>query len=613
MAKADLTADPFAYEIRRLSEVVTSTKSADASSESPRRIRPGKLAMRLASAFGLRGIDVDVALAVLAARVDHEFGLLIHTIAGRTELGLLAALLPRLEDRLACFDAVGNEAPVMRARLVRRAEVDGVGVLAPPRRFRTAVFGQHLLSSLPAFAERIGSSHVPMPWVVPPSGLMSSMQGETSAMCIVSGGAGCGKTSWACQAAHSLTGAALRIDVASAARNESSAIAEVRELVEDAALVGWPVVLDNAGARLVAELRLSLLLDELLESSQGKVFLVLGDGETLDERVETRALAHVRVPPPPPSVRRQLWASVRATVEIPSTLADDLVLTPRQIRNAVAMVNAGADPVLAALEQLPRSQNLALPDRATAKLDALILPADVRSEIVEIINAIKTRGTVAQKIDSSRGRAITALFNGDSGTGKTFSCEVIAAEVGLPLMRVNVASLVDKYIGETEKNLVRVFEQAQAQGGILFFDEADALFGNRTDVSRAQDRYANLETNLLLQLMEQFTGVVLLTTNLKQNIDQAFMRRIMFKVYFDPPEARERTLLWWNALPAERFEDGIDFARLARSFELSGGSIKAAALRASYRATAAGRRVSIVDLVDCAQLEVLGMGRVATW
>jgi MoxR-like ATPase len=590
-----------------------SAKAADASDGSLRRIRPGELAMRLASAFGLRGIDVDVALAVLAAHIDHEFGLLLHTVAGRSELGLLAALLPRLEDRLACFDAVGNEAPVVQARLVRRTELDGVGVLTPTRRFRTAVFGQHLLSSLPAFAERIGSSPAAMPWVMPPAGLMSAMQGETSAMCVVSGGPGCGKTGWACQAAHSLTGAALRIDVARAARSDSSVVVEIRELIEDAALVGWPVVLDNTGALLKAESRLSLLLEEILDSSLAKLFVVLGDGETLDERVESRALAHVRVQPPPASVRRELWAAVRPSVDIPTTLADDLVLTPRQIRNAVAMVNAGADPVLAAFEQLPRSQNLALPDRAIAKLDALILPADVRDEIIELIDAIKARGAVAEHFASSRGRAITALFNGDSGTGKTFSCEVIAAEVGLPLMRVNVASLVDKYIGETEKNLVRVFEQAQAQGGILFFDEADALFGNRTDVSRAQDRYANLETNLLLQLMEQFTGVVLLTTNLKQNIDQAFMRRIMFKVYFDPPEAPERARLWRSVLPPDRFEPGVDFARLARSFELSGGSIKAAALRAAYRAMAAGRRVSIEDLVDCAQLEVQGMGRVATW
>jgi SpoVK/Ycf46/Vps4 family AAA+-type ATPase len=180
-------------------------------------------------------------------------------------------------------------------------------------------------------------------------------------------------------------------------------------------------------------------------------------------------------------------------------------------------------------------------------------------------------------------------------------------------MRVNVSSLVDKYIGETEKNLSRVFAQAQAQGGILFFDEADALFGTRTDVSRAQDRYANLETNLLLQLMESFSGVVLLTTNLKKNIDQAFMRRIMFKVYFETPEPPERERLWRTLLDPGWFPEGIDFARLATTFELSGGSIRAALLRAAYRAAAANGKIKMSDLVDCAQLEVQGMGRVATW
>ena len=287
-------------------------------------------------------------------------------------------------------------------------------------------------------------------------------------------------------------------------------------------------------------------------------------------------------------------------------------MTPRQIRNAVTLVEAGVDPVSAALEQLS-ANGLTMPDRTSSKLDALVLPSDVRAEIVELIGAIRSRAEVAMDVASGRGRAITAMFNGESGTGKTFACEVIAAEVGLPLMRVNVASLVDKYIGETEKNLVRVFAQAQGQGGILFFDEADAMFGARTDVSRAQDRYANLETNLLLQLMEQFTGVVLLTTNLKQNIDPAFMRRIMFKVYFEAPEPVERVKLWRSVLPKERYEQDIDFGRLARTFELSGGSIRAAALRAAYRATAAKRPVSMADLAECAQLETHGMGRVATW
>lgn len=603
--------DAFAHEIRRISTMMLPSAQGDSATAG---LVPGTLALRIASWFGLRAIDVDVALAVLASHIDHEFALMLHNLVGRTELGLLSALLPLLEDRLGLFDAVGAEAPAVMAGLVRRTENDGAGFLAPTRRFTAAVFGKPVLSSLPAYAELIDREPAGAPWVSVPAGLMSAMHAETAgALCLVTGAPGTGKTSWACHAAYQLKKLALRIDAASAARAERAVSAELRELIEDAAMDGVPVVLDNAGDLLQHESRLSMLIEDVLAGARVKLFVVLGQAESLDDRVASRALARVRIEPPPPAIRHELWSRATGGPPIPAALAQDLVLTPRQICNAVALVEAGVDPVAAAFEQLPKSHGLTLPDRTNARLSALVLPKDVRAEIVELIDAINARGSIAHDMSSNRGQALTAMFNGDSGTGKTFACEVIAAEVGLPLMRVNVATLVDKYIGETEKNLVRVFEQAQGQGGILFFDEADALFGARTDVSRATDRYANLETNLLLQLMEQFSGVVLLTTNLKQNIDQAFMRRITFKIYFDAPEAPERAKLWRMILPTDRYADGIDFGRLAQSFELTGGSIRAASLRAAYRATAANRRISLEDLADCAQLETQGMGRVATW
>ena len=610
MDNAQLAADPFAYEIRRLASVIISASERITPELVPSL--PGALAQRLASSFDLRSIDVDIALAVLASQVDHEFGMLLQTVAGRSELGILSALMPRLEERLCYFDAVGADAPAVAARLLRRSEAEGHGVLSATRRFRSAVFGVHLLSSLPTFAELIVTDGPGAPWVQTSPSLHGAMSKQGGAMCIVSGEAGSGRTSWATKAARAVSSTALRIDAARAARADGNVSFELRELLEDSTLLGAAIVLDNVGEMLGPNSRLASLLEEVLAVAPLRIFIVVDDIGAIDPRFVSRALTHVRIEPPPASTRREMWSRARSGAVIPSTLAEDLVLTPRQIRNAVSLVEAGVDPVDAALEQVA-GNGLTMPDRTSSKLDVLVLPADVRAEIVELIGAIRSRAEVAKDVASGRGRAITAMFNGESGTGKTFACEVIAAEVGLPLMRVNVASLVDKYIGETEKNLVRVFAQAQGQGGILFFDEADAMFGARTDVSRAQDRYANLETNLLLQLMESFTGVVLLTTNLKQNIDPAFMRRIMFKVYFEAPEAVERVKLWRSVLPSARYEQGIDFARLARSFELSGGSIRAAALRAAYRATAAQRAVSMADLAECAQLETHGMGRVATW
>src|SRR5262249_54893720 len=149
----------------------------------------------------------------------------------------------------------------------------------------------------------------------------------------------------------------------------------------------------------------------------------------------------------------------------------------------------------------------------------------------------------------ARGRGISALFDGPPGTGKSLAAEVVAAEAALPLLRVNVATLVDKYIGETEKNLARVFREVRSAGAVLCFDEADALFATRTSVRGANDRYANLEVNVLLDLMEEHTGVVILTTNLKKNIDEAFRRRIGYAIEFTTPDAALRERIWRRLLP----------------------------------------------------------------
>jgi len=603
--------DPLAYEIRRLGTLIAYGRDqSDHAAPSP-----GELAKQIATKFELRSVDVDIALAVLAAELDDEFRQLLHQQHGLSELGVIAAVLPSLDDRLAACDAVGRDAPAVDRGLIRRAEIDGRGVLFPTRRFRAAVYGRPLLAELPEYAVLIERLPAGVPWVTPPLGLTDAMrQTETGGVsCIVLGGVGVGKTSWACRAAFDLAGAALRIDIARGARTGASIVAELRELIEDAAMLGHAIVLDNARALLGNESGLGFLVDEILQSTNAKIFLVLGDLDGVAERVVSRAVGVVSVDAPGPEHRKQLWGVSETSDPMLATVAEDLVLTPRQIQNARRMIAAGTSPEVAAFQQLARGSTLTLPDRSTATLEALVLPTEVLTEVTELIDAIRARGTVARALGGGRGKAITALFDGDSGTGKTFTCEVVAAEVGLPLMQVNVASLVDKYIGETEKNLTRVFQQAQARGGILFFDEADALFGTRTDVSRAQDRYANLETNLLLQLMEQFSGVVLLTTNLKKNIDSAFMRRITFKVYFESPEAPERERLWRTVLPTTWFAERIEFRRLAERFELSGGSIRAALLRAAYRSVAASRKIEMHDLVECAQLETQSMGRVATW
>jgi SpoVK/Ycf46/Vps4 family AAA+-type ATPase len=205
---------------------------------------------------------------------------------------------------------------------------------------------------------------------------------------------------------------------------------------------------------------------------------------------------------------------------------------------------------------------------------------------------------------------VSALFAGDSGTGKTMSAEVIAADLGLDLYVVDLSTVVDKYIGQTEKNLERIFTEAAGVNGVLLFDEADAIFGKRSEVSDSRDRYANMESAFLLQRMESFEGVAILTTNLRANLDEAFIRRLDVIVDFPVPDERQRRALWDHCLGRELPRaDDLDLDLCARTFELSGGGIRACAISAGYLAAAAGGPVTTAQVVAAAHREYRKLGR----
>jgi SpoVK/Ycf46/Vps4 family AAA+-type ATPase len=211
---------------------------------------------------------------------------------------------------------------------------------------------------------------------------------------------------------------------------------------------------------------------------------------------------------------------------------------------------------------------------------------------------------------SARRRGLTALFAGPSGTGKTMAAEVLAGELGLDLYTVDLATVVDKYVGETEKNLDRIFAEAERINGVILFDEADALFGKRSEVSDAHDRYANVEVAYLLQRMELFEGIAILATNLRANLDEAFTRRLDTLVDFPEPEKEYRRLLWERSLGRDmpRAED-LDLGFLAQSFKLSGGAIRNITTAAAYAAAESARPLEMRDLVRATQREYLKLGR----
>jgi len=343
----------------------------------------------------------------------------------------------------------------------------------------------------------------------------------------------------------------------------------------------------------------------------------------------------ITVEAPPADLRdhRGRWtnalvaAGIPATTEDADVLAARFQLSPSAIEAGIASARtrahlAGEAPSLrhveAACRDVPAVAVGGLARRIAPRFDwnDIVVPAEQIRKLREITNAVRGRGRVlsdwqfGRKL--ARGRGLAALFSGPSGTGKTMAAEVIARSLGLDVYAVDIANVVDKYIGVTEKNLARVFDAAETLSGLLFFDEADAIFGKRTaDVRDAHDRYSNIEVGYLLQRIETYTGLVVLATNLKQNIDDAFLRRLSFMVEFRFPDAPERKRIWRVTVPdAAPLTDDIDWDFLARAFSLAGGSIRGAVLHAAYQAAAEARPIGMTDLLIGVRRELEKLGRV---
>ena len=252
------------------------------------------------------------------------------------------------------------------------------------------------------------------------------------------------------------------------------------------------------------------------------------------------------------------------------------------------------------LQARPRLETLAQRIEAIAGWDDLVLPEAQMATLSEIVAHVRQRSKVYENwgfaSKSERGLGISALFSGPSGTGKTTAAEVIAKELCLDLYRIDLSSVVSKYIGETEKNLRRIFDAAETGGAILLFDEADALFGKRSEVKDSHDRHANIEVSYLLQRMEAYRGLAILTTNLKGSLDTAFMRRIRFVVQFAFPDMNQREKIWRRIFPQQTPTQDLDFSKLAK-LSVAGGNIRNIALNAAFIAADAGESVCMQHIL----------------
>jgi len=333
------------------------------------------------------------------------------------------------------------------------------------------------------------------------------------------------------------------------------------------------------------------------------------------------------VEPPPPSFaeRREAWGALSGSDEV-GDVAAKFRLSLRQIEDAteVARQASGArgakKPSGADLDRGARQASSTRLAELASRLgpgftwDDLVLP-ERQQELLRSISAyLRHRDLVLTEWGYERAVARTqglkVLFAGESGTGKTLAAQVLAHDLGLELFRIDLATVVSKYIGETEKNLDHIFSAAEGSNAILFFDEADALFGKRSDVQDAHDRYANIEVAYLLQKMDSYAGAVILATNLRQNIDDAFLRRLDFVIDFPFPEVEDRERIWRLLLPeAAPLGGDIDLTFLAAQFKLSGGGIRNCSLAAAFQAADDGGRIGMAHLVRAVALEYGKLGR----
>jgi hypothetical protein len=328
------------------------------------------------------------------------------------------------------------------------------------------------------------------------------------------------------------------------------------------------------------------------------------------------------------SERTDLWTrqlgSLADTVDV-ADLASQFAFGPKEVAAAIDSARASArlddgTPIGAGLRRGARLQNAAGLERLSRRVapgvswDDLVLPDGTLEQLQELTVRARYREQVLRdwrmRPGGGRGTGVTALFAGDSGTGKTMAAEVIAGDLGLDLYAVDLATVVDKYIGETEKNLERIFTEASNVSAVLLFDEADAIFGKRSEVRDAHDRYANIESAYLLQRMESFDGVAVLATNLRANLDDAFTRRLDMVVDFPMPDEEARLALWKRCLdgPVPAATD-LQLDVFAEAFPLAGGNIRSAAITAAYMAAGSGRDVDVEHLTAAIHREYRKQGR----
>ena len=620
---------------------------------------------RLVRLFQLTPFDVDTLLVCLAPELDRKYEKLYAYLQNditckKPSLDLLLQLLcASFDDKLQARSRLVAEAPLLREQLVAYADAgahEPLSSLARPLRLDARIL--HYLLDMDTLDEQLmvfttvvtpGASLAS--WLLPADFMerlvclfhaqcpAQDARGQGSPLCFLfQGPEGVGKkhTAAALCAAKGIN--LLVADVSQMLAHGAVEASRLARLFREARLRAAAVYLEHAevllGAMEQAE-RVRAVFFRALAAFPGPVFLSSLQLWDVPIQAHDASWFDVVFPRPNSALRKQSWEAflsrnghaVAADIRL-----DDLVetfdFTAGKIRQAVAGAHqlavmrdpAAPEITTADLYQACRAQlhtrltTLARKATPLYTWDDIVLPRGRVEQLEEICAQARYRQQVFEQWGFKRkialGKGLSALFVGPSGTGKTMAADIIASDLGLDLYKIDLSGVVSKYVGETEKNLSQIFDAAEQSNAVLFFDEADAVFGKRSEVKDAHDRYANIETNYLLQRMEEYEGIVILASNFPKNIDDAFTRRLRFIVEFPLPDEAHRLQIWQQIFPADmpRGAD-IDLGFLSRKLKLTGGNIKNIALHAAFLAAAQTGVVTMEHIIQATKREFHKMGR----
>lgn len=596
---------------------------------------------QLVAAFHLTAVEADALLIALAPELDLRYERLFAYLQDdvtrkRPSIDLILNLLASsFHEKIALRRLFTSNGRLIQSQLLTRfggGTGPEPGLLAHFVRPAPHVV-EHLLGQ-PGIDERLapyarllpaGDSR-PLHRLAPDLAAQLQQAAEAQPLFAFTGGYGVGKQEAARHLAQTCGRPLLHVNLPALAKSELGLVAGMALVLRDGRLAAALLHLQSCDEILQDSRWPGPLLRQLLDYPH---IVITGSATAWQPggHRRQRPIYTIHFQTPPYERRLQIWQQhlgEQQDLDL-SPVANHFRFTPGQIEDVVATARdmarwrgdalQTADLFAASRAHSNQKLNtLAVKIRPRYRWQDIVLPKDTLQQLREMVNMVRQRprvyGTWGFGHKMALGKGLNALFAGESGTGKTMAADIMAGELGLDLYKIDLSAVVSKYIGETEKNLDRIFTEAATSNAILFFDEADAIFGKRSEVKDSHDRYANIEISYLLQRMEAYDGVVILATNLRANLDEAFTRRLHFAIEFPFPEAADRCRIWQVNVPAQApLAADVDFSYLAQHFRLAGGNIRNIILAAAFLAAESGTAVTMAHLLHATRREYQKMGR----